>query len=278
MSRAWLAIACLASACGGASEHGRLLASLGGATELGAASCLPCHPQQSEALGRTVHAKTPGCERCHGPGSEHMKELPKHILGPDQLGRMSARGRSEMCLRCHRDLARGWSRSAHADALSCARCHPDVVHFEVAGAARPPGEADDFCDQCHAADTADFDQVFHHPVPEGDMRCADCHSIHGERRRSCARCHRPQSRSRVFRHAALDEGCAVCHQAHGAPLRGLLRQRDNHLCLQCHFAPGFPLIEGVDHRRFLAGGALCFDCHVEVHGSDTDPSLLGGLR
>ncbi len=118
------------------------------------------------------------------------------------------------------------------------------------------------------------------------MDCTACHAVHGQRERglaldqrdTCGRCHRRQVENHVFQHAALREGCLTCHAAHGAPLRALLTEPANTLCLKCHLQAGFPVIEAVDHTAMLAGGAHCYDCHVEVHGSNTDPTLLGRLR
>jgi DmsE family decaheme c-type cytochrome len=183
-----------------------------------------------------------------------------------------------------------WKQSDHAAApLACFACHTDVVHFKTADAIRPPvalRAQQGFCQQCHGLDTLGFRQVFHHPVPEGAMDCTACHAVHGKLERdialdqggACARCHRRQVEARVFQHTAMQEGCLTCHQAHGSPLRALLTEPGNTLCLKCHVQAGFPVIEGVDHSVYLARGAQCYDCHVDVHGSNTDPSLLGRLR
>lgn len=270
----------------GTSEHGKLL-HREAAEPVGAEMCIACHAEQADALSHTVHAKDVSCESCHGPGSLHVADPPGHIVGPKDLLGMSPRGKAEMCLGCHTKMTFSWAHAQHAK-VACWQCHSDVVHFTPRTAEKPPRafvRGADFCNQCHVADTADFQQVFHHPVPEGKMTCADCHSVHGDGRAvalepsaTCARCHARQAGPKVFRHAALDDGCQVCHAAHGSPVAALLTQQGNSLCLQCHFEAKFPVIMGVDHREHLARGRACYDCHTEIHGSDTDPTLLGRLR
>ncbi len=268
-------------------EHARVLATVPVEAKLvGANECIDCHTTVGESLGSTVHAKNLGCETCHGPGDMHVADGPGFIAGKADLAKMSARGQAEMCLSCHESHAVNWMGSDHArGGVSCQQCHNDAVHFKQEGTPKPPAEfatATDFCTQCHASDAAAFNHAYRHPVMEGEMGCNDCHSTHGERQggplAGCATCHAEQAGPKVFRHAALDEGCATCHVAHGGPLPALLQQDGNGLCLQCHMEPGFPMIAGVDHRDALAAGDRCNDCHVEIHGSNSDPSLLGRMR
>lgn len=283
----------LAIACGhfaAPSEHAKLLETEAGTTAGDDNDCLGCHPEQAERLAQTVHRKTLGCQKCHGPGRQHMDEPPGHIAGAEKLRTLSPAVRSEMCLGCHGKMTLAWQGSDHAaGGLACVGCHTDVVHFQTNGEVKPPlafRKQPGFCQQCHGLDTLGFAQIFHHPVPEGAMDCTSCHAVHGKLDRdmglaqggACGHCHRRQVENRVFQHAALREGCLTCHQAHGSPLRGLLTEPGNTLCLKCHLEAGFPVIEGVDHTAMLAGGARCYDCHVEVHGSNTDPTLLGRLR
>lgn len=297
--RAFVAAAAVAAVLGGCAvlrgktEHARLIASLPPeAKAVGWRECVDCHTTIGDFFAASFHAGNPGCESCHGPGDLHVAGAPAHIVGKAALATLSPAGRSQMCLECHPQRAVDWPRSEHArEGLSCQRCHTDAVHFEQGGegAVRPPSAfavTTEFCTQCHAATASDFDQPFHHPVPEQAMGCPDCHSPHGEAARrpdlaaagGCARCHAAETAPKVFRHAALDEGCGVCHVPHGSPLQALVSQDGNGLCLQCHHEASFPVISGVDHRAFLAQKSRCWDCHVELHGSNSDPTFLGRLR
>jgi DmsE family decaheme c-type cytochrome len=295
--RAWVVAAGFASvvACGrwiAPSSHARLVRAEAASIAVPDQDCLGCHADQADSLGHGVHRKVLGCQTCHGPGKQHIEEPPGHIVGAQKLRALGPSGQSEMCLDCHGSLLLPWTQGDHAAAsLSCASCHADVVHFKVTEAVKPAADfrkQQGFCQQCHALDTLGFRQIFHHPVPEAAMDCTSCHSVHGRLERTvalgtngpgeCARCHRRQAETHVFEHPAMRDGCLACHQAHGSPLRALLTEPGNTLCLKCHLEASFPVIEGVDHSTLLARGGACYDCHVDVHGSNTDPSLLGRLR
>jgi DmsE family decaheme c-type cytochrome len=272
------------------SEHAKLVKTEAGPTAADDADCAACHADQGDRLAHTVHRKNLGCQHCHGPGQQHMDDPPGHIASAAKLRALSTAGQSDMCLGCHGSMTVHWQGSDHASGgLACVACHTDVVHFQTSGEVKPPlafRKQQGFCQQCHGIDTLGFAQVFHHPVPEGAMDCTSCHAVHGKLDRtialeqgdSCGQCHRRQVQNHVFPHAALREGCLTCHQPHGSPLRALLTEPSNTLCLKCHLEAGFPVIEGVDHTTMLAGGSRCYDCHVEVHGSNTDPTFLGRLR
>ena len=279
-------------------EHATLIAREPAAKTIGSKACVECHDVIGDWYAKApIHSAEPGCEKCHGAGNKHRAddENNGHIVKGAELAKMSPRGKSEMCLSCHEDKALEWLGGDHLKAgVACQSCHADAVHFQQPDAVAPAdaftGDEGAFCEQCHASVQSDFAQAFHHPVPEGEMGCRDCHDVHGSTKSSaaavaslggatgCAKCHASEAGPKVFRHDALDEGCAVCHDTHGSPLPAQLAQDGNALCLQCHLEPGFPTIAGVDHGPKLAGGARCWDCHVEVHGSDSDPTLLGRIR
>jgi predicted CXXCH cytochrome family protein len=256
--------------------------------------------------------RTAACESCHGPGSKHVESASADdILNAATLRSYSSAQRSQMCLSCHaRDVGTFW-RSDHANAgVSCWSCHADALHTatdatddENAGERedwqrikpvdldhtrvtslaepRPGSAAAEFCYQCHSEVKGEYALQYHHPVPEGRMVCTDCHSVHGEAKdgfndaggERCLSCHSEIGGPWVFEHLALEDGCLPCHQPHGSTVDKLLSQYDNSMCEQCHFDSRYPLIGGVDHTSLLSGGALCIDCHFQVHGSNTDENF-----
>jgi DmsE family decaheme c-type cytochrome len=142
----------------------------------------------------------------------------------------------------------------------------------------------DLCYGCHATVRTQFAQPVHHRVPEGLIKCTDCHSTHGTlnpsglvkaQKDTCVQCHVEKRGPYVHEHpAAKVEGCTACHTPHGSANRMLLVRREGRqLCLQCH--TGFHLLTQAPHGRlgFQTSGE-CTRCHVAIHGSNFDVNLL----
>ncbi|MFO7652875.1 MAG: cytochrome c3 family protein [Candidatus Krumholzibacteriia bacterium] len=263
---------------------------------VGAETCLGCHDDVGEAYHGSPHhprhgAVVPGsdiesCESCHGPGEQHM-ETGSDIIGVETMRALDADTRTWLCLQCHARQRDTWFLAEHAEeGVDCASCHVDQVHWAMPDRRGPRDfpVAGEFCLQCHPEVTRDFRLSYRHPVLEGMMACTDCHAPHGETAREallvtenapCLRCHTEVAGPFVFEHAAtVDEECTTCHRPHGSPNRMLLTQDSNSLCVHCHWQPGFPVIGDVDHGPFLRQRALCYDCHVEIHGSNAHEYYL----
>lgn len=140
------------------------------------------------------------------------------------------------------------------------------------------------CFSCHGTIQAQFALPVHHRVPEGLMKCTDCHNPHGSFNRAslnqvnwetCVKCHVEKRGPYLYEHPAVRvQGCVICHNPHGTVNRDLLLRREpRQLCLQCHTA--FHDQAGVPHGRLgFAPGGECVRCHVTVHGSNFDQFLL----
>jgi len=284
-----------------------VLASAPDATAVGSSACAECHPVEHEGARASVPGKLPGgdpdaermCEACHGPGSAHVVEDGgESIFGGEDLAGLGARDRSRICLWCHREMASDWAlRSPHdGKDVSCWDCHPDALHGNATvydsleHAVAPPSAAWDmdggrFCLQCHWEVELEMRGVSHHPVLQGRMGCGDCHAVHGEQggvestpdgSEPCLRCHAEMQGPFIFEHMALWEGCGTCHLPHGSASPGLLVQDGSGLCLQCHMDTTFPFIGESGHAAFLGAGATCWQCHVEVHGSNVSETFAPG--
>lgn len=266
------------------------------------------------------------CESCHGAGRAHAdaEEAAKGeeaaTAAANQLifaFKASAAENAARCQSCHQSAARqqGFAHSPHAGVgLACSSCHaphlvaavrrdrlpmpplPQAQAFEVP---RPDVERrwlaesqlkeaqPELCYTCHAQIRAQFSQPFHHRVPEGAIKCTDCHNAHGTQNHAtlaapgwetCTTCHVDKHGPFLFEHAAVKvEGCAVCHSPHGATSRFMLLRRESRfLCLQCHGDPHSAQEQvSVPHSRFgFQTRGDCTRCHITIHGSNFNRQFL----
>jgi predicted CXXCH cytochrome family protein len=264
------------------------------------------------------------CESCHGPGKAHADGV-EAARGDDakiaEANRLifSFNGtpaeNSARCLTCHVSTAKlqGFDHSRHAaTAVSCQSCHsthlveaadpstprrPSLAQaqfFQVPalaleqrwlreGLARDSQPA--LCYTCHQQVRGQFAQPFHHRVPEGSMKCSDCHTPHRSTNpaslnepawETCTGCHADKHGPFVFEHAAVRvEGCAICHTPHGAVSRFMLARREaRFLCLQCHGDPASEQVSVPHGRLSFQTRGDCTRCHVAVHGSNFSKALL----
>ena len=232
---------------------------------------------------------------CSSTPAEVM--VPLEIPGAHYVG-------NKACLDCHKEIVREFPASPHAriyfekaamaGETGCESCHgPGSKHVESGGARGTiinPNKSPETCYQCHLDVRARFNLPVHHPLPEGRVSCGDCHDPHkgsvikgggtqiADLNDVCFQCHTAQRGPFVFEHEAVREGCISCHQPHGSVNQKLLTERNQTLCLKCHFqqqtSGGVILIGDVDHSSFLTRGA-CWTagCHEAVHGSQVSSSL-----
>ena len=263
-----------------------------------------------------------GCEVCHGPGKVHS-DAEEASEGAEAKTAAAAKlifgfhGKPEenaaRCLACHnsgrdQDL---FNRSEHKlNGVSCEQCHAahlvervrnrerveplaPQAHFFAAPTLTEENRwlhesllkkrQPDLCFTCHKVIQAQFSLPTHHRVPEGLMKCTDCHNAHGTLSRpllkkagweACIACHIEKRGPFVFEHAAVRvEGCVACHSPHGTIERNMLLRREGRfLCLQCHVDP---FAVNVPHGRlgFQTRGE-CVRCHATIHGSNFNEFFL----
>ncbi len=211
---------------------------------------------------------------------------------------------SKACADCHETLVRDFKTADHArlqakgknaENVGCETCHgPGSQHVNSGGAANTiinPRKSPETCFQCHLEVRAKFHLPSHHPVLEGKMNCADCHNPHKgsvikgggtnmmTKNDICFQCHTAQKGPFVFQHEAIREGCTVCHDPHGSVNPKQLTERNQTLCLKCHFqqqkANGVLVIGNVTHAPDDVNRGACWSggCHEGIHGSQTQPHL-----
>ena len=277
----------------------------------------------SNSAAQGSYHEAAGCETCHGPGKAHadgeMEAAGDHAKEAAATKLIFAfhagpKENSARCLACHTtsQSQEMFTHSQHAVAgISCNECHASHLvkatrnqskgtpNYAQAAFYQVPAlpetarwlhssllkESDpNLCFSCHGNVQAQFALPVHHRVPEGLMKCSDCHNPHGSVNRAslnapnweaCVKCHMEKRGPYVYEHAALRvEGCVVCHNPHGSDNRLLMIRREGRqLCLQCH--TGFHGQAGVPHGRLgFQNSGECTRCHVAVHGSALDPYFL----
>ena len=265
---------------------------------VGSETCKACHEVIFNNWEKTPHWKTTldtkggpshqGCEGCHGPGAAHVAgggDKTKIFIFKDH----STKEINERCLTCHvsdkqqSDAARSMHVKNNVSCISCHSPHHAKESELLLVKAQP-----ELCFSCHVAQKPDFNMPFHHRVVEGLVQCTDCHNPHGAPRSHqlrtsaaqdvvCFSCHVDKRGPFVFEHQPVKiEGCASCHTPHGSPNPHLLKFSNvNILCLQCHTMSSFSSAPGAP--SFHNQGAqyqACTLCHVQIHGSNFDPTFF----
>ena len=269
---------------------------------VGQKTCETCHQQEAGNWAHTVHAKVfdlhprdaieaRGCEACHGPGSDHIKNPADltTIISFSSKSRTPVPLQNAQCLSCHQGGQRiFWHDSIHeSNNLSCSDCHNPMTSFASHGLTARES-INDTCFQCHKVQRAQFAERSHMPLLEGKMTCVDCHNPHGSTtapllkadsvNEVCYSCHADKRGPFLFEHAPVRENCVNCHSPHGSNFEALLTTPRPVLCQQCHSQDGHPaqlLTSGNLPRGPMPDPRListsCQTCHVNVHGSN-DPS------
>ena len=306
------------------SRQSKSVPSIDSSQFVGSQSCGECHSNQATQYTLTAHHKTNSdkypvdkraCEACHGGAKQHVefytsaqklikegKDAEAQAMYADEarakaasmrsFGELSSAQASAVCLTCHegtqgRSEERfNFRRSEHSrHGVSCLDCHSSHSPKRTEYLLRDTQP--NMCYQCHSDQKASFAKPFHHKVPEGGMKCSDCHNQHGgfaakQLRNSatgdmpCLKCHTDKQGPFVFEHAPVKvEGCVACHTPHGSTYAKMLnRPQVRFLCLECHSnTPGIPgegtgIGESPPHNLSDPRYQNCTLCHVDIHGSN----------
>lgn len=221
------------------------------------ASCLVCHDEFGEKLGKLKHVhkviteKT--CTSCHDAHGSSHKSLLKEKAAPT------------LCLSCHdkfkKELAAATvHHSATTDEESCLTCH-DPHASERKNLLK--GSERELCLKCHSKEIKmktgetlpnfqkylDLNPVHHKPIREGS--CSGCHNSHGSQERRllksgyktqfyqdvsegprglCFDCHKSQmtTKAQVTDETKFRNGSTNLHHLHR------LGEKKNRSCAVCH--------------------------------------------
>jgi DmsE family decaheme c-type cytochrome len=258
---------------------------------VGEETCVQCHVDQGETWKDTAHARAgvegwdgaAGCETCHGPGEAHVEADgdPEQIVGRESEHAVSR------CLSCHGgNSAAHWEASTHDDFdVTCVDCH--TVHQrwtnETTLANKNTSGA---CLSCHQDMRKHMYQRSRHPLREGLMSCASCHTPHGSDARfsiaaltpndKCYECHAETRGPFLFPHQPVQEDCMLCHNPHGSNQASLLEPAPPRLCQSCHLFGHHQTVPGLSEQVWNTSRS-CVNCHARIHGSN-HPSGVVFLR
>ncbi len=157
--------------------------------------CIYCHTTSAKIVGEGIADLVPNvnCEKCHGPGSEHVRLARAHSEPPPySVGRDTWDTESEMqlCGDCHR-----LPRSVTEKEI---REYPDLlVRFQPVGLLRS---------RCYLGS-------------KRELKCTTCHNPHqtlgemdaADHVQDCLGCHQPGTETHVACPVEPETGCIECH-------------------------------------------------------------------
>lgn len=196
------------------------------------ATCDGCHSVSYDIHTKKVMEWNVGCERCHGPGSEHVAHPTRlNILNPSQMDSVAA---SDTCIACH------------------SQGQPRVDLIE--------GKAYDWPVGYHVGERLqDYWKLEDITLGQTDF----LHFADGT-------AHKNRMQGNDFVQSVMYEKgvtCASCHDVHGTENYAQLRKPAEKICLDCHAAnsPNGPHVTSLEeHTHHKAGspGGQCVACHM----------------
>ena len=195
-------------------------------------TCDGCHTVNYNVSTKTATEVNVGCEKCHGPGSEHAKQPSvSNIVNPARLNYVEA---SDTCIQCH-------SQGQRLTPPAKGNAYDWPVGFEM------------------GKRLSDFWKLEEHKLGETTFT----HFAEGT-------AHKNRMQGNDFVQSAMYThgiSCFTCHDAHGTPNDALLVKPSNTLCLDCH-SPGSPngphtaTLEQHTHHKAGSEGNECIACHM----------------
>ncbi len=195
-------------------------------------TCDGCHSVNYDIHTRTVSEWNVGCEKCHGPGGDHVQRPSgANIINPARLDHIAA---NDVCIQCH---SQGRPRSNPIND----RYYDWPVGYVV------------------GKNLNDYWQLEDHKLGELTFTHFPDGTAHKNRMQG-----NDFVQSAMYTHGI---SCFTCHDPHGTPNNADLRQPANVICLQCHGpdspnGPRAASIEQHTHHRAGSAGSECTSCHM----------------
>jgi len=194
--------------------------------------CDGCHSVNYDVKTKAVTEWNVGCEKCHGPGSEHVKRPARgNILNPARMNFVQA---NDTCIQCH-------SQGRPVNEKVDGRYYDWPVGFHM------------------GLRLADFWNLEEHKLGELTFTHFPDGTAHKNRMQG-----NDFVQSLMY---ARGVTCFSCHDPHGSENNAALRRPVNQLCLTCHGpntqnGPHAASIEAHTHHKIGSTGSECVNCHM----------------
>ena len=194
--------------------------------------CDGCHSVNFDIEKKTVTEWNVGCERCHGPGSEHVtdKKLTS-ILNPARMDYVAA---NDTCIQCH-------SQGRPAQNPINGKYYDWPVGYQVGGK------------------LSDHWSLEEHKLGELSFTHFPDDTAHKNRMQG-----NDYVQSLMYNRGVT---CFSCHDPHGTDNDASLKKPVNEVCLTCHGTntqngPHAASIEAHTHHKADSTGSQCVNCHM----------------
>ncbi len=207
-------------------------------------TCDGCH-----SVGYDIHTKqvaewNVGCERCHGPGSEHAaRKTRDSIVNPARMDPIAA---NDTCIQCH---SQGRPRTIPLEG----KYYDWPVGYNV------------------GLRLADYWQLEDRKLGQTDFYYFADGTAHKNRMQG-----NDFTQSVMYRRGLT---CFSCHDVHGTGNYAQLIKPANTLCLDCHgpSSPNGPraaTIEAHTHHKAGSAGSACVACHMPAIQTEGVPGVF----
>lgn len=196
------------------------------------ALCDGCHSVNYDIKTKTVTEWNVGCEKCHGPGSEHASHpSATNIWNPARQNYVAA---NDVCIQCH-------SQGRPLENPIEGKNYDWPVGYE------PQKKLDDFW------------KLEDHKIGETTFTHFADGTAHKNRMQG-----NDYVTSLMYTHGVA---CFTCHDSHGTDHPGSLRKPARLLCLDCHGpdspnGPHAASLEQHTHHKSGSAGSECIACHM----------------
>ncbi len=196
------------------------------------ALCDGCHSVNYNIQTHTVTEWNVGCEKCHGPGSEHVRDpVARPILNPARMNYVAA---NDTCIQCH-------SQGRPLTNPIEGKYYDWPVGYDV------------------SKRLADYWKLEEHKLGETSFTHFGDGTAHKNRMQG-----NDYMQSQMYAHGVT---CFTCHDVHGTPYPSNLRKPAASLCLDCHSpgsanGPRTATLEQHTHHAASSAGSDCVACHM----------------